>query len=217
MMMLEQLRKEVLQTARQLPKYKLISLSGGNVSGRDITTGYIVITPSGMDYEGLSPADLVVVDLEGKVIEGKWKPSVDTKDHLYIYKNKPEVNSIIHTHSPYATCFALLNQEIPCAATTLANEVGGSVPVAKYAPVASDGIGPSVVEAIGDKRACLLANHGVITVGPSVRHALVAAVMLEDAAKTYHLAKCIGEPVILPESEIKKARDLFFNVYGQGK
>lgn len=215
-MMLKQLREEVLEAALQLPKYKLISLTGGNVSGRDIETGYVVITPSGMEYEKLTPEDMVIVNLEGNVIEGKWKPSVDTRDHLYIYKHKPEINSIIHTHSPYATCFALLNQEIPCAATTLANEVGGTVPVAKYAPVASDGIGPSVVEAIGDKRACLLANHGVIAVGPTVRHALVAAVMLEDAAKTYHLAKCIGEPILLPESEIKKARDLFFYVYGQG-
>lgn len=216
-MMLEELRKEVLKAALGLKENNLVSLSGGNVTGRDKETGYIVITPSGMDYEELTPEDMVIVDIDGNKIEGKWKPSVDMKDILYILKHKPEVNAVIHTHSIYASCFAVLNQEIPCAQTTLANEVGGTVPVAKYAPVASDRIGPSVVEAIGDKRACLLANHGVMTVGPSVRHAFVAAVMLEDAAKTYYLAKSIGEPVLLPESEVEKARDVFFNVYGQDK
>ena len=214
-MLLENLRCEVLEAALNLLKYNLVTLTGGNVSGRDIKTGYIAITPSGMDYAKLTPEDVVIVDIDGNKIEGKWKQSVDTPDHLYIYKHKPEINSIIHTHSTYASCFAVLNQEILCASTTLANEVGGSVPVARYAPVASGEIGPSVVEVIGDKRACLLAHHGVIAVGPSIRHALVAAVMLEDAAKVYHLAKTIGQPVILPESEVQKARDIFFNVYGQ--
>lgn len=214
-MLLEKLRKEVLEASLNLLKYNLVTLTGGNVSGRDTETGYIAITPSGMDYEKLSPEDIVIIDIEGNVIDGKWKPSVDTNDHLYIYKHKSDVNSIIHTHSTYASCFAMLNTEIPCATTTLANEVGGAVPVAKYSPVASGEIGPSVVEAIGDMRGCLLANHGVITVGPSVRHALVAAVMLEDGAKSYLLAKSIGEPVLLPESEIQKAREVFFNIYGQ--
>ncbi|AOT73307.1 L-ribulose-5-phosphate 4-epimerase [Geosporobacter ferrireducens] len=215
--MLRKLREEVLDAALNLMKYKLITLTGGNVSGRDIETGYIAITPSGMDYEKLLPEDIVIIDIEGNTVEAKWKPSVDTSDHLYIYKHKPEVQSIIHTHSTYASCFAVLNQEIPCASTTLANEVGGTVPLAKYAPVASGDIGPTVVETIGDKRACLLANHGVMAVGPSVRHALVAAVMLEDAAKVYHLAKSIGTPVLLPDSEIQKAKDVFLNIYGQDK
>lgn len=214
-MLLEKLRNEVLEAALNLLKYRLVTLTGGNVSGRDFETGYIAITPSGMDYENLSPEDIVIIDIAGNVIDGKWKPSVDTKDHLYIYKNRLDINSIIHTHSTFASCFAMLNEEIPCATTTLANEVGGIVPVAEYSPVASDGIGPSVVKAIGDKKACLLANHGVIAVGSSVRHALVSAVMLEDGAKSYLLAKCIGEPKHLPELEIKKARDVFLNIYGQ--
>lgn len=216
-MMLEKLREEVLDAALNLERYNLITLTGGNVSGRDPETGYIAVTPSGLEYEKLSPKDIVIVDIDNNKIDGEYKQSVDTEDLLYIYKHMPEVNGIIHTHSIFAQSFAILNEEIPCCCTTLANEVGGSVPVAEYAPVASDGIGPSVVKAIGDKRACLLANHGVITVGPDVRHAIVAAVMLEDSAKAYLFAKAIGNPVILPDSEVQKAREVFFNIYGQGK
>src|SRR5689334_1863391 len=109
-MLLEQLRKEVLEAALGLVKYNLVTLTGGNVSGRDKETGYIAITPSGMDYFIMTPEDVVIIDIDGNKIEGKWKQSVDTPDHLYIYKHKPEVNSIIHTHSTYASCFAVLNQ-----------------------------------------------------------------------------------------------------------
>jgi len=214
-MMLEDLKEEVFNAALKLREYGLVTLSGGNVSGRDPETNYIVVTPSGVDYEKLSPKDMVIVDIDGNKIEGDLKPSVDLNDILFIIKHKPEVNAVIHTHSPYASCFAILNEEIPCSITTLANEVGGSVPIAEYAPVLSGETGPSVVKVIGDKRACLLANHGVITVGPSVRNALVAAVMLESAAKSHYLARSIGEPVLLVEPEIKKAREIFLNVYGQ--
>jgi len=213
--MLEELRKEVLEAALQLVRYGLVTLTGGNVSGRDKESGYIAITPSGMDYEKLNPEDIVIVDSKGNMVEGKWKASVDLKDHLYIYRNKPNLYGIIHTHSPYACSFAMLHQEIPCCSTTLANEVGGSVPISKYSPVSEGGIGSAVIEAIGDKNACLLANHGVIAVGISVRHALVAAVMLEDGAKVYHLAKCKGDPIPLHPSEIEKAKNVFLYEYGQ--
>ncbi|MBP2661626.1 MAG: L-ribulose-5-phosphate 4-epimerase, partial [Firmicutes bacterium] len=121
--MLEDLRKEVLEAALQLVRYGLVTLTGGNVSGRDKESGYIAITPSGMDYEKLDPEDIVIVDSKGNMVEGKWKASVDLKDHLYIYRNKPNLYGIIHTHSPYACSFAMLHQEIPCCSTTLANEV----------------------------------------------------------------------------------------------
>ena len=216
-MLLEDLRKEVLAASLNLLKYGLVTLTGGNVSGRDKTTGYVAITPSGMDYEQLRPEDIVIVDIEGNKVDGKWKPSVDTEDHLYIYKHKPNLYGIIHTHAPYACSFAILQKEIPCCSTTLANEVGGSVPVAPYTSVACGLIGPAVVEVIGDKNACLLANHGVISVGESVKHALTAAVMLEDGAKVYHLAQCMGDPVPLSKTEIEKARNVFLYTYGQDK
>lgn len=216
-MLLKRLREEVLEASLDLLKYNLVTLTGGNVSGRDPETGYVAITPSGMDYRKLKPEDIVIIDMEGNMVDGKWKPSVDAPDHLYLYKNKEDVNSVIHTHSTYASCFAILNEEIKCASTTLANEVGGNVPVAKFVPPASGKIGPVVMEVIGDKRACLLANHGVIAVGPSVEHALTAAVMLEDSAKAYYLAKSIGNPVLLPDEEVQRARNVFLYTYGQDK
>ncbi|MGX9758725.1 class II aldolase/adducin family protein [Clostridioides difficile] len=216
-MLLENLRKEVLQASLDLLNYNLVTLTGGNVSGRDEETGYVAITPSGMDYRNLTPSDIVIIDIDGNTVDGKWKASVDSPDHLYIYKYRVDINSIIHTHSTYSSCFAILNESIECASTTLANEVGGAVPVAKFSPPTSNQMGKCVIDVIGDKRACLLANHGVIAVGPSVKHALTAAVMLEDAAKVYYLAKSVGTPVLLPDEEVQRARNVFLNVYGQDK
>lgn len=214
-MLLEKLRVQVLEAAKKLVYYNLVTMTGGNVSGRDPESGLIAITPSGMEYENMVPEDIVILDKDGNLKEGKWKPSVDTKAHLYIYNHMPHVNSVIHTHSVYATCFAVLNESIPAITTTLANAVGGAVPVAKYTPVGDDNMGPAIVEAISDKQACLLENHGVMAVGPTVESALKAAVMLEEVAKIYYLARSIGKPQILPESEVKKARDLYLYVYGQ--
>ncbi|HHY42498.1 MAG TPA: hypothetical protein GX514_06595 [Thermoanaerobacterales bacterium] len=214
-MLLKTLREEVLEAAKKLRYYHLVTLSGGNVSGRDQKTGYIAITPSGLEYENLVPEDIIIIDKNGSVVDGKLKPSVDSEAHLYIYENMPNINSVIHTHSTFASCFAVLNEKIPVITTTLANAVGGEVSVARYTPVGSKGMGPEIVKALGDNLACLLENHGIICVGRSVKEALTAAVMLEDVAKIYFLARTIGEPQILPETEVKKARNLFLYEYGQ--
>lgn len=214
-MLLEELRKELIQIGKQLKSYGLITLTGGNVSGRDPKTGLIAITPSGMEYGKLEPEDVVIVDLNGNIKDGKRKPSSDLVTHLQIYKERKEINGIIHTHSSYASCFAVLNERIPVVSTTMANEVGGEVPVVPYAPVGSKELGESILKNMGKQKAVLLENHGVITYGENTHHALTAAVMLEDAAKVYHLAKSIGEPIRLSEEEIKRANDLFQNVYGQ--
>ncbi|MCP4405084.1 MAG: hypothetical protein GY801_48255 [bacterium] len=213
-MSLSELKRSILHAAKTIEKYGLITLSGGNVSAREPESGLIAITPSGIGYDDLTPDDMVVIDLESNIVEGRLKPSFDTVTHLYIYQHKPEIHSIIHTHSPYASCFAVLNKTIPVVQTTLANAVGGEVPLARYVAVGEDDTGPAVVEAIGDKKACLLANHGVLAMGPNVDAAVKAAVMLEDAARVYHLAMTAGKPNILPESEVQKARDLFIH-YGQ--
>jgi len=214
-MLLEELRKEIIEIGKKLKAYNLITLTGGNVSGRDPETGLIGITPSGIEYEKLAPADVVIVDLDGNIKEGKRKPSSDLITHLQIYKEKKEINGIIHTHSTYASCFAVLNESVPVVSTTMANEVGGEVPVAPYAPVGSKELGDSIIKNIGNQKAVLLQSHGVLTYGENPHHALAAAVMLEDAAKIYHLAKSIGEPIRLSEEEIRRANDLFQNVYGQ--
>jgi len=212
---LEELKAEVLKSALALKQNGLVSLSGGNVTGRDPETGYLVITPSGVEYEELEPGDMVVVDIDGKVIEGKMKPSVDMMGLLYIFRHRPDINGVIHTHSPYATSFAVLGEGIPCALTTLANEVGSDVPCAPYSRPGSETIGIQVVDHIGDSNACLLQGHGVISVGTNVRHALVAAVMCEDAAKVIYQARTMGTVNRLPEEEITYCRELFLNTYGQ--
>jgi L-ribulose-5-phosphate 4-epimerase len=214
-MLLKTLREEVLKAAKKLTYYNLVTLSGGNVSGRDQKSGYIAITPSGIEYENLASEDIVIIDRKGSIVDGKLKPSVDSEAHLYIYENMPDINSVIHTHSTFASCFAVLNEEIPVITTTLANAVGGEISVAKYTPVGSKDMGPAIVNALGSKLACLLENHGVMCVGRSIKEALTASVMLEDVAKIYFLARTIGEPQILPEREIKKARELFLYEYGQ--
>lgn len=215
-MILENLRRELIKAGMQLKEYGLITLTGGNVSGRDQETGYIAITPSGMEYHELALEDIIILDLDGNIVEGVKKPSSDLITHLQIYRAKEDINGIIHTHSSYASCFAILNESIPVVSTTMANEVGGEVPVAKYAPVGSEELGEYIIENIGSQQAVLLQNHGVFTFGKNVHHALVSAVMLEDAAKVYYLAKNIGKPIKLPEEEIKRANDLYQYVYGQG-
>lgn len=152
---IREIKKRSITSIFRPLNYNLVTLTGGNVSGRDEQTGYIAITPSGMDYRNLTPSDIVIVDVDGNIIDGKWKASVDLSDHLYIYKHREDINSIIHTHSTYSSCFAILNEPIECASTTLANEVGGSVPVAKFSPPTFKKMGKCVIEAIGDKRACL--------------------------------------------------------------
>ena len=213
--MLEKLKLEVIDAGKKLKEYKLITLTGGNVSGRDLETGYIVMTPSGMEYDTLTPDDITVTDLDGNIIEGKRKPSSDLKTHLQIYRAKKDINGIIHTHSTFASCFAVLKEDIPVISTTMANEVGGRVPLSKYAPVGSDELGEHIIEKIGDQKAVLLESHGVFTYGENVSHALTAAVMLEDSAKVYYLTRTIGKPEELPEEEIRRANELFKNVYGQ--
>ncbi|MCG8485175.1 MAG: class II aldolase/adducin family protein [Clostridia bacterium] len=214
-MQLMDLRKELILAGKQLKEYGLITLTGGNVSGRDPKTGLIAITPSGMEYQGLSLEDIVILDIDGRIVDGKRKPSSDLMTHLQIYRTKKDINGIIHTHSAYASCFAVLNKSIPVVSTTMANEVGGEVPVAKYAPVGSPELGEYIIDKIGNQHAVLLQNHGVLTFGKDVHHALVSAVMLEDAAKVYYLAENIGEPIELAQEEIKRANDLYQYAYGQ--
>lgn len=216
LLLVQKLREEVIKAGLKLKEYGLITLTGGNVSGRDTQTGLIAITPSGMEYDKLTLEDIVIVDLDGNIIDGERKPSTDLITHLQIYRAKDNINGIIHTHSSYASCFAVLNQSIPVVCTTMANEVGGEVLVASYAPVGSKELGENIIDKIRKQKAVLLQNHGVFTYGEDVHHALVAAVMLEDAAKVYYLARSIGDPLKLPDEEIKKANDLFKYSYGQG-
>jgi L-ribulose-5-phosphate 4-epimerase len=213
--LLEALREEIWQLHMELPKNNLVTWTGGNISGRDPETGLVVIKPSGIRYEDLKPEHLVVVDLEGDVVEGSLKPSSDTASHLYIYRQRPDVGGVVHTHSPYATAFAALGKPIPVYLTAMADEFGGPIPCGGFALIGGEEIGKVVVESIGDSPGVLLKNHGVFTVGKDAEAAVKAAVMVEDVARTVWIALQLGQPDEIPAEDVAKLHHRYTHVYGQ--
>ena len=214
-MRLQSLREELYRLHLELPKNDLVKWTGGNVSARDPETGYVVIKPSGVGYDALQPADMVIVDLDGNVVEGDLKPSSDTASHLYIYRHRPDVGGIVHTHSPYATAFAAVGRPIPVVLTAMADEFGGPIPCGGFALIGSEAVGKVVVESIGDSCAVLLKNHGVFTIGADATAAVKAAVMTEDVAKTVWLALQIGQPAEIAPDDVAKLHHRYTHVYGQ--
>ncbi len=213
--MLEQLKEELYRLHLELPKHELVVWTGGNVSARDAETGLVVIKPSGVRYEALRPEHMVVLDLEGRQLEGTLKPSSDTASHLYIYRQRPDLNGIVHTHSPYATAFAANGRSIPVVLTAIADEFGCEIPCGGFSLIGDESIGREVVAAIGKSPAVLLKNHGVFTVGKNAEAAVKAAVMVEDVARTVWLALALGTPDQIPAEDVVKLHDRYTNVYGQ--
>lgn len=213
--MLETLREEVWQLHLELPKNGLVTWTGGNLSARDPETGQVVIKPSGVRYERLRPEHMVILDLDGKVLEGDLKPSSDTASHLYIYRHRPDVFGVVHTHSRYATAFAALGKPIPVYLTAHADEFGGPIPCGGFALIGGEDIGKVVVEAIGSSPAVLLKNHGVFTVGKSAEAAIKAAIMVEDVAHTVWLALQMGQPDEISVEDVAKLHHRYTHVYGQ--
>ena len=214
--MLDDLKALVCKYNKLLITKGLVSMTSGNVSARDFDSGLVVIKPSGVDFDDLQPEDMVIADVAGKVVEGHFKPSVDAATHLYVYRHMPEVGSIIHTHSNYATAFAALGRPIPVCLTAIADEFGCPIPVSDYARIGEEEIGQEIVAKIGKCPAILVKNHGVFAIGPDVKAAFKAAVMVEDVAKTYHLALLLGEPENLPPEEVERAHRRYKEKYGQG-
>jgi len=213
--MLEKLKEELVQLHLELPKNNLVVWTGGNVSARDPETGLVVIKASGIRYEELRPQHMVVVDLDGKRVEGDYKPSSDTASHLYIYKHRPDVGGVVHTHSAYATAFAAVNKPIPAVLTAIADEFGGPIPCGGFALIGDEAIGKVVIDSIGNSPAVLLKNHGVFTIGKNAKSAVKAAVMTEDNAKTVWLAMQIGVPDEIPQEDVEKLHHRYTHVYGQ--
>lgn len=213
--MLSDLKALVCKYNKLLPTHGLVTMTSGNVSGRDPESGLVIIKPSGVDFDELTPDDMSVVDLNGNVVEGRFKPSVDTATHLYVYRQMPEVGSVVHTHSNYATAFAAVGKPIPCYLTAMADEFGGGIPISDYARVGEEEIGREIVAKIGDCPAILMRNHGIFTVGPTVPDAFKAAVMLEDVAKTVYIAKSMGTPIEIPAEEAERAHRRYVEKYGQ--
>lgn len=215
--MLPELREIVCAVNKSLLTAGLVTMHSGNASGKDPDTGIVAIKPSGVDYESLRPSDIVLVSPEGAVVEGNLKPSVDTPHHLYLYKHKPELGGVIHTHSNYATSFAALGKSIPPCLTAIADEFGNGIPCAPFASNEGDEIGRAILSVVNDSPAVLLKNHGVFAFGPTPKAALKAAVMAEDVAKTVHLALLKGTPDILPPEEIAIWWNRYHSTYGQKK
>ncbi|MGA7195185.1 MAG: L-ribulose-5-phosphate 4-epimerase [Anaerolineales bacterium] len=213
--MLEKLKEQLVELHLELPKNHLVAWTGGNVSARDPETGLVVIKASGIRYEEMRPQHMVVMGIDGKRVEGDYKPSSDVYSHLYIYRHRPDVNGVVHTHSRYATAFAAVGKEIPCVLTAMGDEFGGAIPCAGFALIGDEAIGKVVIESIGKSPAVLLKNHGVFTIGKNATAAVKAAVMTEDVAATVWMALQIGTPDIIPQEAIDKLHERYMNAYGQ--
>ena len=213
--MLDPLRIDICKLNQDLLRYGLVTWTSGNVSGRDAGSGLVVIKPSGVLFGDLTPENQVIVDLEGNVIEGALKPSSDVHAHLYVYRHRPDVMGVVHTHSNYATAFAALGRPIPVYLTAIADEFGGPIPIGAYAKIGNDEIGREIVRSIGHSPAILMKNHGVFTIGPTPEEAVKAAVMVEDVARTVWLALQLGQPEELPPEEVARARHRYVTEYGQ--
>jgi L-ribulose-5-phosphate 4-epimerase len=210
-------REQVSELHAELVRYGLVVWTAGNVSGRVPGYDLMVIKPSGIPYEELSPGSMIVCDLDGTVVEGELSPSSDTAAHAYVYRHMPAVGGVVHTHSAYASAWAARGEPVPCVLTAIADEFGGEIPVGPFALIGDDSIGQGIVQTLAGHRsaAVLMRSHGVFTIGKDARAAVKAAVMCEDAARSVHLARQLGQPLPLEPPDIDRLYDRYHNVYGQ--
>ena len=211
------LRATVAALHAELTRYSLVAWTAGNVSARVPGEELMVIKPSGVSYDELTAANMILCDLDGTVVEGEFAPSSDTAAHAYVYRARPDVGGVVHTHSSYASAWAARGEAIPCVLTAMADEFGGEIPVGPFALIGGDDIGRGIVQTLAGHRspAVLMRNHGVFTIGRTARAAVKAAVMCEDVARTVHLARQLGEPVPIAPADIDALYDRYQNVYGQ--
>ncbi len=215
---IDRIKEEMSELHAELPENKLVVWTAGNVSGRVPGADLMVIKPSGVRYDELTPEAMVVCDLEGNLLEGDYQPSSDTAAHAYVYRHMPEIGGVVHTHSDYATAWAAVRRPIPCVLTMMSDEFGGEIPVGPFALIGDDSIGKGIVETLKSSRspAVLMANHGPFTVGKDAKAAVKAAVMLEDVARTVAIAEQLGKLKPIAQEHIDHLYDRYQNVYGQG-
>ena len=221
-------REVVARLHAELPRWGLVVWTAGNVSQRvrvpgalggadDGSKDLLVIKPSGVTYDDLTPESMVVCDLDGRLVDGDRAPSSDTAAHAYVYRHMPRVGGVVHTHSTYATAWAARGEPVPCVLTMMADEFGGPVPVGPFALIGDDSIGRGIVETLSASRspAVLMRNHGPFTIGPDAKAAVKAAVMVEEVARTVHVARQLGEPIPIAQEDIDSLYNRYQNVYGQ--
>jgi L-fuculose-phosphate aldolase len=202
---LEALRAAVADAGRELERARLVEGTSGNLSARGPDGGSIAITPSSVEYRRIHPADVLLVDGDGNLQEGLHAPSSELSMHLAVYRERPEVGAVVHTHSPWATTWAVLGREIPAVHYVIAS-IGYSVRVAPYATFGTEALASNVVATLGGDNAVLLASHGVLAVGADLRAAMENAVRVEFLAEVYWRASRVGAPVVLPPEEIDRVR-----------
>jgi len=212
-----ELREEITRVSRRMSDSGLVPTTSGNVSART-PEGDVLITPSGLPYEDLQPEDMVLVDIEGKVLKGSLEPSSEVPMHTGLYRAKPGVGGVVHTHAPYSTALACLGLEIPPVHYLLAAlSEEGRVPLAGYATYGTEELAGYASEALGDAHSvCLLQNHGTIAVGETASKAYSLTEILEEMAGLYYRTLLAGEPVILGPERIAEVRAKIAN-YGQSK
>lgn len=211
------LRRQVSDLHQELVRYDLVVWTAGNVSARVPGEDLMVIKPSGVSYDELTPRNMILCDLDGKVVEGDQSPSSDTVAHAYVYRHMPEVGGVVHTHSTYASAWAARGEAVPCVLTAMADEFGAEIPVGPFALIGDDSIGRGIVETLRGHRspAVLMKSHGVFTIGKDARAAVKAAVMCEDVARTVHISRQLGEPLPIAQDDIDRLNHRYRNVYGQ--
>jgi L-fuculose-phosphate aldolase len=214
----QELREEIAKVAKALILTGLVTGTSGNVSVRT-PEGDVLVTPSGVNYEELGPDDVVLVDLDMNVLEGSLVPSTETPMHTGIYKARPNVDAVVHTHSRFATTLACLGWEIPPVhymLTTLAPD--GRVPLAPYTLYGTEELANHAADALGESHnACLLRTHGTIAVGESAEKAFSRTVVLEEMAEVYYRARLAGEPILLTPEEVDEVAAKITTGYGQPK
>jgi L-ribulose-5-phosphate 4-epimerase len=216
-MSFQQLREDVCRLHAELLRWGLVTWTSGNVSARVPGEDRRVIKPSGVLYDDLTPDNMVVADLNGKVVEGDLSPSSDVGSHAYVYREMPEVGGVVHTHSPYATAWAARGEPIPCVITAMADEFGGEIPIGPFALIGDEDIGRGIVSTLSGHRskAVLMRSHGPFTIGKDAKAAVKAAVMCEDVARTVHFARQLGEVSPLAQEHVDALYARYQNVYGQ--
>lgn len=215
-MLMEKERRQIVEFSKRLLTDNLTKGTSGNISIYRPDLAYMAISPSGMDYNMLTPEDVVVMDLDHRVIEGARKPSSEYDLHCLVYQNRPDIASVIHTHSTYCTVLATVNQPLRAVHYVLADADSPLVPIAPYRTFGSKELAQVVVETMGQAKACLMQNHGMIACGSTIEAAYGLAATCEWVAEVQWKCLCIGQPNYLSDQEMNVVMDKF-KAYGQDK
>lgn len=208
-------RAQVIEAGRAMKASALVVGTWGNISARVPGEALMAITPSGVDYDAITPEGIVIMDFEGHIVEGELKPSIEYQLHSAIYKAREDVHAIMHTHSTFTTAFAIARKPIPAAAEDMVQIVGGDVRVGKYCLPGSAELGCEVVKALEGRQAVIMANHGCLAAGKNLKETLKIVNVVEKSAQSAIYAQLLGGVVALDQGDVDFMRDFYLNHYGQ--